>query len=183
MTIVRQPLLGLVALVALTAPAQAGEFQDTALLDTAVAQFTGHATGEEGGARTAIDTRLKLAACAMPQFSWRGSYHDSVVVRCMAPAWQIYVPVRNTAPARPTLAAAGAISPGAPAPKPVDVIKRGDPVTIEAASEGFSITRDGIAMGDAAVGGRLMVKVEERQPPIQAVAVEPGRVTLPGWSD
>ncbi|GAA4768400.1 hypothetical protein GCM10023219_12930 [Stakelama sediminis] len=166
-------------LIAAPAAAQAGQFQDTKVLDTAVEQFTGKAIGDVGGARAAVDARLKLASCALPQLSWRGSFHDAVVVRCMSPQWRIYVPV-NVAPQAP---AATPVAAAAPAAKPEKVIKRGDPVTIEASARGFSITRDGIAMADAVKGARLPVKVGERQPPIQAVAVGPGQVTLPGWAE
>ncbi|PCD02481.1 hypothetical protein COC42_13765 [Sphingomonas spermidinifaciens] len=160
--------------------AGAPDFQSTTLIDTAVQQFTGRAIGEEGGAVTRVDARLKLAQCPMPQFEWRGTNKDAVVVSCMAPVWKIYVPVKMApAAARPVLAAAAAV-PVAP-PKPEIVVKRGDPVTVEAGAAGFSITRDGVAMGDAAKGGRLMVKVDPAKPPIQAVAVDMGRVTLPGW--
>ncbi|MBR0553120.1 flagella basal body P-ring formation protein FlgA [Stakelama marina] len=176
-------ILPAMLLAAAPAAAQTAQFQDTALLDTAVAQFTGKAIGEEGGARTAIDKRLKLAACAMPQLDWRGSFHDAVIVRCMSPVWRIFVPVNVARPA-PAPAAVGTTSAArVPAAKPVKIIKRNDPVTIEAGSDGFKITRDGIAMGDAAAGERLQVRVEQGKPPIQAIAVEPGRVTLPGWAE
>jgi flagellar basal body P-ring formation protein FlgA len=165
----------------LLALAGAPDFQSTALIDTAVEQFTGHAIGEDGGAVTRVDTRLKLAPCAMPQFEWRGTAKDAVVVRCMAPVWRIYVPVRNATPAPRPVMAAAAVPPVAPAPKAEIVVKRGDPVTVEAVAAGFSITRDGVAMGDAARGARLMVRVDPKKPPIQAVALDMGRVTLPGW--
>ncbi len=81
--------------------------------------------------------------------------------------------------------AAGVAAVAAPAPfvlpvKAVPVIKRGDPVTVEAGSSGFSITREGIAMGDAPIGGRLLVKVDDTRAPVQAIALESGRATLPG---
>ena len=38
-------------------------------------------------------------------------------------------------------------------------------------------------MNDAAPGARLMVKVDEKTKPVQAVAVEQGRARLPGWSE
>ncbi|WP_188053534.1 flagella basal body P-ring formation protein FlgA [Sphingosinithalassobacter sp. CS137] len=172
-------LLPASALIAAT-PAAAQDFQSTEALDTLVAQFTGKAIGEEGGARTAVDRRLRLAACAAPQLEWRTDAHDAVVVRCMAPSWRIFVPV-DAAPAAQAQAAAAQGS-----TRPADqelVIRRGDPITVEAGAQGFSITRDGIAMSDAAPGARLLVRVEEREPPIQAVAVQPGRATLPGWTD
>ncbi|UZK68894.1 flagella basal body P-ring formation protein FlgA [Sphingomonas sp. S1-29] len=168
-------------LIAAPAAAQQRSFQDTALLDTAVAQFTGAAIGSDGGAVAAIDRRLKLAPCAMPQFEWRSPAQDTVVIRCMAPVWRIYVPViAEPKASAPILAAAAPVT---PALKPEIVVKRGDPVMVKAGSAGFSITRDGVAMGDAAAGARLMVKVDPKKPPIQAVAVEAGRVTLPGWAE
>ncbi len=155
--------------------------QDTATLDMAVAQFTGQAIGLDGGARTAVDRRLKLAACPLPQVEWRSAAQDAVVVRCMTPVWRIYVPVM--AEPKPVMQQAAAMTIAAAPVRAEPVIKRGDPVTIAAGSSGFSITRDGIAMGDAAPGARFMVRVDPSKPPIQAVAIEPGRATLPGWAN
>lgn len=176
----------LAPILAIAAPVGASEFQSTAMLDVIVAQFTGKAVGEEGGARTKVDNRLKLAACTAPQLEWRNAAKDAVVVRCMEPGWRIFVPV-NAAPqpkAAPavTVAAPIAVKP-APAARAEPVIRRGDAVTVEAGAAGFSIAREGVAMSDAPAGGRLTVKVDEKKPPIQAVAVEPGRAKLPGWGD
>jgi flagellar basal body P-ring formation protein FlgA len=168
-------------LLAATPAAAQAKFQDTAMLDMAVAQFTGQAIGLEGGARTAVDRRLKLAACSLPQVEWRSPAQDSVVVRCMSPVWRIYVPVM--AEPKPVMQQAAAMTVAAAPVRAEPVIKRGDPVTIAAGSSGFSITRDGIAMGDAVQGARFMVRVDPAKPPIQAVAIEPGRATLPGWAN
>ncbi|MBO9622018.1 MAG: flagella basal body P-ring formation protein FlgA [Sphingomonas sp.] len=167
----------LVILALAAAPAAAQEFQPTAALDTIVVQFTGKNIGQEGGARTEIDKRLRLARCPAPQLEWRSPAHDAVLVRCMAPAWRIFVPVIAVPQPKPAPVAA------APAPavvKAEPVIRRGDPVTVEVGSAGFSVTRDGVAMNDAAPGARIAVKVDDRQPPLQAIAVEPGRARLPG---
>lgn len=159
--------------------AAAGPFQDTVAIDRAVAAFTGKAIGEAGGARSVVDGRLKLASCPMVSMAWRG--HDSVVVTCTGPDWRIYVPVRTAAVAAtaPATAAPAAIAPI----KVAAVIKRGDPVTIAAGSPGFSITREGIALADAPPGGRFLVKVDSAKAPVQAVAIESGRATLPGWTE
>lgn len=170
-------------------PAAAQNFQSTLALDTFVAQFTGHQIGQMGGARAAVDTRLKLAACAAPQLEWHTEYKEAVVVRCMAPEWKIFVPV--LAPPRPKpVAATPAPAAAAPAPlvqasppKPEIVIRRGDTVTLEAGGAGFSITREGVAMADAPVGGRVLIKVDDKKPPIQAVAVQAGHARLPGTGD
>jgi flagella basal body P-ring formation protein FlgA len=159
----------------------AGPFQDTVAIDRGVAAFTGKAIGESGGARNAVDTRLKLAACPMVSMSWRTAGQDAVVVTCTGPEWRIFVPVHAVAVpvAAPRPAAPVAVAPI----KLAAVIKRGDPVTIAAGSPGFSITREGIAMADAAPGARFLVKVDAGKAPVQAVAIESGRATLPGWTD
>lgn len=173
-------------ILALALGLAAQDFQSVAALDTVVTQFTGKEIGEQGGAIAPIDRRLKLAACAAPQLDWRSETHDAVVIRCMAPAWKIFVPVA----AIPRLRAA----PNAPMPattvvrsavpvKAEPVIKRGDAVTVEAGSDGFSISRQGVAQNDAPVGGRISVKVDDKQPPIQAIAIEPGRARLPGFAE
>jgi flagella basal body P-ring formation protein FlgA len=174
-----RPMLA-AALFLAAAPAGAQGFQSTAQLDQAVAQFTGAAMGTEGGAQLPVDSRLKLTKCAMPQFGWLSDRQDAVVISCMAPAWKVYVPVRRAVKVAPTAAAPTAVVAVA---KPEPVIRRGDPIMVEAGAPGFSITRDGVAMGDAPVGGRLMVKVDPAKPPIQAVAMEAGRAALPGFSN
>ncbi|MDV3458494.1 flagella basal body P-ring formation protein FlgA [Sphingomonas sp. HF-S4] len=163
-------------LLSLALAAAAPEFQSTAILDAIVTQFTGKALGEQGGARAPVDKRLKLQACAAPQLEWRSETKDAVVVRCMAPAWRIFVPVDAVPQPKPAPVAAQA---PAVSVKALPVIRRGDPITVAAGAAGFSITREGIAMGDAVAGARLLVKVDEKKAPIQAVAVESGLARLP----
>jgi flagella basal body P-ring formation protein FlgA len=169
--------LSFIALMLLASPAAAQNFQSTTLIDKAVAGFTGHAIGESGGARTAVDIRLKLATCPMVSLNWRTDSHDSVVVTCTDPQWRIFVPVMM--PARPAPAATPAAAPVAAA-KAAIVIKRGDPVTVVAGDGAFMVTRDGIATTDAAAGARVLIRVQDGKPPIQAVAVEPGKAVIPG---
>lgn len=170
-------LLPLAALVA-TTPALAGTFQDIPSLDRAVVAFTGHALGETGGARATVDTRLKLAPCPTVSLSWRTEAHDSVVISCLGPEWRVFVPVVG----RVDVATPAAIPAARVAAAP-PVIKRGDPVMIEVGQNGFSITREGVAMGDAPPGGRVLIRVADAKAPVQAVAVESGRATLPGWPE
>jgi flagella basal body P-ring formation protein FlgA len=121
------------------AAAAAPGFQDTAALDRAVAAFTAQPIGALGGARAPVDPRLRLATCPMVAMSWRTDAHDAVVVACAGPSWRIFVPV--LAPPRAAPAAAPALQPAAAVAPAAPVIRRGDPVTIEAGSDGFSITR------------------------------------------
>lgn len=174
---IRFTLLASIALIA-ASPASAQSFQSTVMIDKAVAGFTGRAIGDDGGARTPVDSRLKLTACSMVTLNWRTPAHDSVVVACPDPEWHIFVPVRIAAPA---LVAATPLAPApAPVAKPEIVIKRGDPVSVIAGDAGFSVSRDGIAVNDAPAGGRVLIKIQDGKPPIQAVAVEPGKATIPG---
>jgi flagella basal body P-ring formation protein FlgA len=171
------PLALLIAGPALAAPAT---FQDAATLDRAVAGFTGHAIGEDGGARTAVDARLKLGQCPTVALSWHGVSHDAVMVTCSGPDWHIYVPVQ--AAAAPVAVAASTMPAVLARPvKAAIVIKRGDPVMVEATDSGFSISREAVAMGDAAAGQRFMAKGDGDKAPFQAVALDTGRATLPGW--
>ncbi|WP_308814986.1 flagella basal body P-ring formation protein FlgA [Sphingomonas sp. GV3] len=163
----------------LLAGATIGAFQDTSGLDRAVAAFTSRPIGAEGGARTAIDSRLRLAACPTVSLSWRTDAHDAVVVSCAGPDWRIFVPVIRPADAPPPTTRAAVL----PAAKAEPVIRRGDPVVIEAGSPGFSISREGVAIGDAAPGARFMVRVDDAKTPVQAIAIAGGRATLPGWDE
>jgi flagella basal body P-ring formation protein FlgA len=165
-------------LAAIAAPA----FQDTASLDRAVAAFTGHGIGDEGGARTGVDARLRLRQCPTVALSWRTEAHDAVVVACSGPDWRLFVPVRTPPAAAAAAPAAATIRPAA-AVKAEPVIRRGDPVVIEAGSDGFAISREGTALADAAPGARLFVKVDDAKAPVQAVALASGRATLPGWGE
>jgi flagella basal body P-ring formation protein FlgA len=158
--------------------AGAAGFQDVRALDAAVAAFTGRPVGIEGGARSGVDARLKLAQCPTVALSWRTEAHDAVVIACAAPQWRIFVPVL----AAPRAAAPAAAIP-AVAIRQEPVIRRGDPVTVEAGSDGFSISRDGVAMADAAPGAHFAVKIDATRQPIQAVALSSGRATLPGWAE
>lgn len=155
----------------------AASVQDLPAIDRAVAAFTGHAVGDEGGARATVDTRLRLATCPMVALSWRSEAHDAVVVTCTVPDWRLFVPVRRAASVA-TAAVARAQTPAAPSPI---VVRRGDPVVIEAGTDDFQITREGVAAADAAAGARVMIRVDGTAQPVQAVAVAGGRVTLPGW--
>lgn len=157
----------------------AAGFQDVTGIDRAVSAFTGHAVGEEGGARTPIDPRLRLASCPTVALSWRTDAHDAVVVACAGPNWRLFVPVRAPAGAPVAVPRQAAYQPPV---KAEPVIRRGDPVVVEAGSSEFSISREGVAMGDAAPGARFAVRVENSGAPVQAIAVESGRATLPGWS-
>ena len=76
---------------------------------------------------------------------------------------------------------AGRLTPIAVAAKTEIVIRRGDPVMVEATQAGFSISREAIAQGDAAAGQRFLAKADGDKTAFQAIAIDSGRATLPGW--
>jgi flagella basal body P-ring formation protein FlgA len=145
---------------------------DLALLDRAAEIFAGARRGEPGGPIAPIDPRLRLAGCgSSPEFTWRTDQRDAIVIRCPDHnGWRIFVGVKST-PA--------AVQPVAVKAEPV--IRRGDPIQLVASQVGFSVSADGTAMSDAAAGARLQVKVEGAKAPVQAIALETGKATLPGW--
>jgi flagellar basal body P-ring formation protein FlgA len=162
----KEPIMLSLLLLAASAPAT-----DLALLDRAAEIFAGARLGEAGGPAAPIDRRLRLTACpSSPEFSWRTEARDAIVIRCPeAGGWRIFVSVR----AAPQLASASA--------KVEPVIRRGDPVTLVAEQSGFAVSADGIAMADAAPGGRVAIKMDGAKGPVQAIAVAAGKATLPGW--
>lgn len=124
------------------APVQAASpFADLAAIDREVAEFTGKAIGQSGGAMMPVDRRLRLNACAMPlALSWRANRHDAVLVQCPDPgSWRIFVPVRGseTAPS---------------------AIARGEAVTIAVIGDGFSVSQPGEALEAGAVGDWIRVR-------------------------
>lgn len=175
-------LLALMLTVPAVAQATPAGYQDTAAIDRAVAAFTGKGIGEEGGARAAVDARLRLAQCPTVSLSWRAENHDSVVVVCTGPEWRLFVPMRLPAAAPVAAAIPAATVASAPAaPRRPPVIRRGDAVSINAGDDSFSITRDGIAMTDAAPGERVQLRVDGTRQPIQAIALSAGRAELTNW--
>ena len=165
------------SMLALAAPALAAGFVDHAALDRAAEQFAGAAIGAEGGPAAPVDRRLRLAHCPSdPALSWRSDRHDAIVIRCTETGWRIFVPVRAAAAAP---AAAQAIRTIAARPEPV--IRRGDTVNLSAESATFTVSSYGVAMGNAAPGDRLSVRIEGVKAPVQAIAIEAGRASLPGW--
>ena len=147
-------LATLAAAPALAAPAGA----DLEALDRRAEAFAGAPIGEDGGPATPIDRRLKLAACkGDPEVDWHGNRRDALVIRCPdARGWKLFVPIKGGA----------ALAPAAVAAKAEPVIRR---------------SQDGVSLEDAAPGERFRLRIEGAKGPVQAVAVEAGRATLPGW--
>lgn len=119
----------------------ASPFADLIAIDREVAEFTGKAIGQNGGAMMPVDRRLRLNACMSPlALSWRTSRRDAVLVQCPdAGSWRVFVPVR--------MAEAGP-----------SAIARGEAVTIAVVGEGFAVSQPGEALDAGAVGDWIRVR-------------------------
>jgi flagella basal body P-ring formation protein FlgA len=143
---------------------------DPAMIDRAVAEFTGAAIGAPGGARVASDRRLQLAACGGPlAVSWHTAARTAVQVECPGPsAWRIFVAISPVAGAGP--AAAAAMPPA---------VKRGDAITIMVRGRGFSVQQPGEALQAGAVGDWIEVRTARKAQPLRARIERPGLAVIP----
>lgn len=150
-------------------PAKATGGTDPAMIDRAVAAFTGAATGTPGGARSPADPRLRLAACAAPlDVAWHGNARNAVRVECAGPApWRIFVAI-NAGSGASTGAGAGAIA-----------VKRGDAITIAVRGRGFSVQQPGEAVEAGAVGDWIFVRTARKAEPVRARIERPGLAVIP----
>ena len=146
-------------------PASAAAATDLAMIDSAVAAFTGQPIGVSGGAAQPVDRRLRLASCSAPlALAWYGNAQTSVLVSCPdAGGWRVFVPVVQ---ARREAASAIAVA-------------RGEGVTISVAGDGFSVSQPGEAMDAGAIGAWIRVRTNAKADPVRARIVRPGLVELP----
>ena len=153
------PVLPLIVVAATAVPIA---HQDVAALDARVVEATGAAVGEPGGAATAIDRRLRLAACpAAVTVVPMGS--AALALRCEPLGWRIRVP----------LVAAATTSRAVAAP----VIRRGDLVAVSVRGAGFEVTTEATAIEDGYAGRAFRLR-RDASPPKTAIAVAPGRAVL-----
>lgn len=164
--------LGLPILLALCDPAARAQprgITDPLEIDRAVAAFTGAAVGAPGGARTATDRRLQLAACGGPlAVSWHTAARTAVQVECPGPAsWRVFVAISPLS------------GPAAAAAKVPPAIKRGDALTIMVRGRGFSVQQQGEAMEAGAVGDWIFVRTARKAEPLRARIERPGLAVIP----
>lgn len=149
--------------------AHAQAFEDPARLDRRIASALGAGIGEAGGAAAPVDRRLRLAACPAPTVVDAPAI-GAATVRCEALGWRIRVPlVRSAEPPHPAAA------------RPEPVIRKGDQVELTAAGGGFQVSTLAIAEQDAAPGERIRVRPDRKAAAVIGVAMEDGRVALPGF--
>lgn len=150
--------------------AAATPFADLDAVDRQVAEFTGAAIGQTGGAIGPLDRRLRLNPCYSPlALSWRTQQRSSVVVQCPdAGGWRLFVPVKAAAPQQPALPA----------------VNRGDAVTIAVSGAGFSVSQPGEALDAGPVGAWIRVRAVNgtrrfSNDTLRAQIIRPGLVGIP----
>jgi len=142
---------------------------DPALIDRAVAAFTGAAPGTPGGARAPADPRLQLAPCgAALAVSWHSPARTAVQVACPGPTpWRIFVAI---APAQGTSAATRAAVPS---------VKRGEAITVMVRGRGFTVQQPGEALEGGAVGDWILVRSNRKAEALRARIERPGLAVIP----
>lgn len=143
-------------------------------MERVVVANLGAEIGQMGGPVAPIDRRLKLARC--PETLQVGEpAMGAIAVRCNSLGWRIRVPLMQPATAPRALTAAAPVQVAAE-----PVIRRGDMVELIAGGAYFSVSTQGIAEQDGAVGARIRVKTDPKKPPVIGEVEREGVVRVPG---
>ncbi|MEH6758252.1 MAG: flagella basal body P-ring formation protein FlgA [Parasphingorhabdus sp.] len=147
-------------------PAQAQSVESLPALEEQLAQFLGKSQGEVGGARQAIDGRLRLKKCPqLPEIEKRDE--GMAVIRCEPLNWRISIALVKQAAS------------GSSSAKSQVVIKRGQPVLLIVRKDGFLVSRQMEADRNGGLGDIIPVRANRKSPPIMAEIIGEGRVSLP----
>ncbi len=119
-----------------------------------------------------VDPRLMLPACGRPEIGWAPGGR-SVMVRCRAPEWRVFVPVGGA-----TVAPVAAVATRDSGP----AIRRGDRVTVEAGGDGFVIGMEAVAEADAR-DGRVALRPANGGRRLYGSVGDDGRVRIRGLND
>jgi flagella basal body P-ring formation protein FlgA len=127
-----------------------------------------------------VDPRLLLPACAHPDLAMAAGGR-SVMVRCAAPAWRVFVPVGEGGAVGATPVVAAVAGPEPAQPRPLPPVRRGDQVTLEVGGDGFVIGMAAIADADAR-DGRVALRTSAGGRRLYGFIGDDGRVRLRGLS-
>ena len=122
-----------------------------------------------------VDPRLLLPACARPEMAFVVAGR-SVLVRCAAPEWRVFVPVGQAGRVDDLVSTHQAAF-DAPASLPSPVVRRGDRVTLEVGGDGFVIGMETVADADAR-DGRVALRSVAGGRRLHGIVGDDGRVRL-----
>lgn len=94
------------------------------------------------GGPVRFDPRIGVPNCAAFEFRWRDDSRRAIEASCREGGWRLVLPAGASAPQGRALA----------------LVRRGDPVQVEAAGHGYRLMLDGVAEGDGRPGERLVVR-------------------------
>jgi flagella basal body P-ring formation protein FlgA len=186
-SILSHVLLAALVLGANAALAQAPtpqKFENLDRIDGLVAMTVGANLGQPGGPIAPVDRRLHLAACPQTP-SIDGPVFGAAIVKCDALGWRIRVPLAAGGAASATVQSMPPVArklAGAAVSRDI-VVKRGDPVQLQAGGAAFSISRMMIADEDGAPGQMIRVREDKKSTPVIAQVMELGVVRIPGFKE
>lgn len=160
-----------IPIMALLAMGAASPFEDTATLDDKVAMHLSANIGDAGGARAAIDTKLRLKRCpAAVHVS--DTNNGAVMVSCPNLGWRIFVPVMR--------GQAGRQSGDAFQEDRTDeyVVQRNQPLTLVVKRPHFSISYKVIAQKNGRIGDYIPVRSSRKSKELMARVSGSGEVEL-----
>jgi flagella basal body P-ring formation protein FlgA len=160
------------------------KFENLDRLDSLVAMTVGANLGQPGGPIAPVDRRLRLAACPQTP-SIDGPVFGAAIIKCDPLGWRIRVPLvaggaaGTTGPTMAPTARKVAVA----AVRQDIVVKRGDPVQLQAGGSSFSISRMMIADEDGAIGQMIRVREDKKSNPVIAQVMDLGVVRIPGFKE
>jgi flagella basal body P-ring formation protein FlgA len=161
------------------------KFENLDRIDSLVAMTVGANMGQPGGPAAPVDRRLRLTPCPQTP-SVEGPVFGAAVVKCDAVGWRIRVPLvaggAAAMAAAPAPTAYGRMAARQPVARDI-VVKRGDPVQLQAGNSFFSVSRMMVADEDGALGEMIRVREDKKSAPVIAQVVEMGVVRVPGFKE
>ncbi len=156
-----------IPMLSVFAMAAASPFEDTVRLDQKVAVHLNAAIGDVGGARAAIDAKLKLKRCpGAVQFS--NTNKNALLVSCPNLGWRIFVPVQGGQSRQPDRATR----------KDEFVVFRNQPLTLVVKRPSFSISYNVVAQKNGKIGDFIPVRASRKSKMLMARVSESGTVEL-----
>lgn len=160
-----------IPIMSLLAMGAASPFEDTALLDDKVAVHLSANIGDAGGARAAIDTKLRLKRCpGAVQLS--DTNNNAVMVSCSDLGWRIFVPVLRGQ-------AGGQGSDSSQEDRTDEyVVLRNQPLTLVVRRPSFSISYGVVAQENGRIGDYIPVRSSRKSKELMARVSGSGEVEL-----
>jgi len=112
-----------------------------------------------------LDPRLTVPDCGGGlQLIWREGAGQALLATCASSGWRLVIPVASATQMKAVTA----------------LVRRGDPVLVQAGGPGLSVRLEGVAESDGRAGGRVMVRNARTGERISAEVRPDGQLWLAG---